>query len=88
MEDEESTATSSNVPEPQKKRGRKPSGLPLAQVRKNATANRLKRLIGEGKQRLDTFIEPETKITLDKLKEQYKVSTQGEVIDILVKALK
>ena len=41
MEDEESTATSSNVPEPQKKRGRKPSGLPLAQVRKNATANRL-----------------------------------------------
>lgn len=88
MADEESNDTSLNVPETRKKRGRKPSGLPLAEVRKNATANRLKRLLGEGKQRLDTFIEPETKSTLDKLKEQYKVSTQGEVIDILVKALK
>lgn len=66
-------------------RGRKPSGQTIHEIQRKATKKRVKRLLSEGKTRLDTFVSNETLTGLDTLKQVLGCNTKGDVIDYLIK---
>lgn len=66
-------------------RGRKPSGQTIHEIQRKATKKRVKRLVSEGKTRLDTFVSKETLTRLDTLKRVLECNTKGDVIDYLIK---
>ena len=66
-------------------RGRKPSGQTIHEIQRKATKKRVKRLLSEGKTRLDTFVSNETLTGLDTLKQVLECNTKGDVIDYLIR---